>query len=39
MVNWMLKRNIPIEEIKKDLSEDYSPEVVKEAPSQINLVA
>ena len=39
MVNWMLKKNLPIEEIKKDLSEEYSPEVVKEALSQVNLVA
>ena len=38
MVNRMIKLNIPIEEIKKDLNEDYSPEVVKEVLSQTNLL-
>lgn len=39
MVNRMLKMNIPIEEIKKVLSEDYSSEIAKEVLSQVNLAA
>lgn len=39
MINRMLKMNVPVEEIKKGLNEDFSPEIVKEALSQVNLVA
>ncbi len=39
MINRMRKMNVPIEEIKKGLNEDFSPEIVKEALSQVNLVA
>ena len=35
----MQKMNVPVEEIKKGLNEDFSPKIVKEALSQVNLVA